>query len=396
MPMHLENETSLLWHGPVWFAGRRSPFSVGQIPGLSSDIDLQQAFADGHLPVATLPSAILLDLSSVTAPVDTFASWLRAAIQQLSAEVPLIVLCGGEDAFPVGLKPHVAIDRDVSNTVLFSTICAQQRALMRFEEARIRRVIFGRIAGYGSAPHQTGGSGLLIVGLSGRFMELQQASRENVEVVGAFDQSMAEEYLASRAFDAVILDSTLDDTLENLRLIRLDSRYAALPVLVVTDHRDESTMLFEAGANDVLVAPLQADALRQRLAVAIRHGKRRRLSDKALAESHNWLLKQLSSGGVPQVTYTRYLEVAGSALAARGLDIWELKLLPESFAIPEKAAMLADDLFGTMLSVADATSREEDLVCVVHDIGPVAVLKSERGMTRLQSRINSILGHTTL
>lgn len=394
--MHLENETSLLWHGPVWFAGRGSPFSVGQIPGLSSDVDLLRAFADGRVPISPLPSVILLDWNSVTASAEAFLTWLRAAISQLGAEVPLIVLCGGEDAFPEGLKPHAAIDREVSDTVLFGTICAQQRALMRFEEARIRRVVFGRIAGYGSAPHQTGGSGLLIVGLSGRFMELQQASSENVEVVGAFDQSMAEEYLASRAFDAVILDSTLEDTLENLRQIRMDARYAALPVLVVTDDPDESTMLFDAGANDVLVAPLRANSLRHRLAIAIRHGKRRRLSDRALAESHNWLLRQLSSGGVPQPTYARYLEIAGAALAARGLDIWELKLLPESFAIPEKAAMLADDLFGTMLSIADATSREEDLVCVVHEVGPVAVLKSERGMTRLQSRINSILGHTTL
>ena len=80
----------------------------------------------------------------------------------------------------------------------------------------------------------------------------------------------------------------------------------------------------------------------------------------------------------------------------RGLEIWQMKLLPENFNFPADSAMLAEDLYSTVLAIADATSREEDLVCVVRDAGPVAVLKSERGMARLRSRINAILSHTVL
>ena len=73
-----------------------------------------------------------------------------------------------------------------------------------------------------------------------------------------------------------------------------------------------------------------------------------------------------------------------------------MNLLPENFSAPDMSTMLAPDLYGTVLSIADATSREEDLVCFVPDRGPVAVLNSERGKARLQARINAILGRTLL
>jgi hypothetical protein len=146
----------------------------------------------------------------------------------------------------------------------------------------------------------------------------------------------------------------------------------------------------------VLRLPLDSENLALRLAAAIRAGKRRRLADKILAESHKWLTRELNTGGVSQNHYDRYLSTIGPALAKRGLEIWEMNLLPENFSTPDMSTMLAPDLYGTLLSIADATSREEDLVCFVHDRGPVAVLKSERGKSRLQARINAILGRTVL
>lgn len=393
----MDQDNSLLWQGPVWFAGRPSPVSAGSIPGLPGDIDLLGSFSGADSLDDRLPSAVIVDTSSVAqADRDRFFAWLDDQVTRLPTDVPIIFLSDPDDVLPGRPKANATINRAVPDDVLFDAICSHQRALMRFEEARIRRLVFGRIPGYGAAPHYKGTSGLLVVGLGGRFPDLQQASGRKVEVIGAFTRDMAENYLSQRAFDAVILDSTLDETLESLRLIRMDARFAALPVLVVTNNEDDTAMLFRAGANDVLTVPLEETNLRPRLATAIRHGKRRRLADKVLAESHRWLTQQLDKGGVSQCDYHRYLERAGDALAQRGLQLCEMKLLPENFFLPDQTVALAEDLYGTLLSVADATSREEDLVCVVNDIGPVAVLKSQRGKGRLQARIEAILGHTVL
>lgn len=345
-----------------------------------------------------LPSVILLDtkvLDRLDKRAD-FTAWLAGAIEELRTDVPILLLCKAGDDLSGLVRPTAIVDREIPDDTLFATACDLQRSLMRSEEARIRRMSFGRVPGYGSAPHHKGTSGLLIVGMGGRLLQVQQASQRNVEIVGAFDQQMGEDYLAQRAFDAVILDDTFDENLENLRRIRMDARFAALPVLAVAEQASDIPTLFRAGASDVLRLPLQETNLSIRLSTAIRFGKKRRLADKVLAESHKWLREQLNTGGVPQAFYARYGEKAGAALAKRGLEIWEMKLLPENFSTPDEATLLAPDLYGTVLSIADATSREEDLVCFVHDVGPIAVLKSERGKARLQARINAILGHTRL
>ncbi|WP_246541433.1 hypothetical protein [Roseibium polysiphoniae] len=394
----MDTETSLLWHGPTWFAGRCLPGSAGPIPGLTSDIDLITTWRTEAVLPDTLPSVVLLDteaLDRLDARAD-FTAWLAVAIEDLRTDVPILLLCKAGDDLSGFVRPTAIVDREIPDETLFATACDLQRSLMRSEEARIRRMSFGRVPGYGSAPHHKGTSGLLIVGMGGRLLQVQQASQRNVEIVGAFDQQMGEDYLAQRAFDAVILDDTFDENLENLRRIRMDARFAALPVLAVAEQASDIPTLFRAGASDVLRLPLQETNLSIRLSTAIRFGKRRRLADKVLAESHKWLREQLNTGGVPQAFYTRYSEKAGAALAKRSLEIWEMKLLPENFSTPDEATLLAPALYGTVLSIADATSREEDLVCFVHDVGPIAVLKSERGKARLQARINAILGHTRL
>lgn len=393
----MEQIATLLWQGPVWYAGRKSPLDAGSIPGLSGDVDLLSAFAGGGPLPETLPSAILIDCRSIPENDDgDFFAWLDERISALATDVPLLLLCGSQDGLPDRPKAHATINRSIADDQLFLEICIHQRALMRVEEARIRRVVFGRIPGYGTAPHYKGTSGLLVIGLGGRFLELQLASDRKVEVIGAFGQGMAETYLSQRAFDAVILDSSLDETLESLRLVRMDARFAALPVLAIAEHPEDTALLFSSGANDVLTMPLEPANLGKRVATAIRFGKRRRLADKMLAESHSWLMQQLGSGGIGKDDYTNYLDRSEEALRLRGLDLFEMRLLPQELSVPEETALMADDLLGTVLSIADATSREEDLVCAVQGLGPIAVLKSELGMERLRKRINSILGHTTL
>ncbi|MEP5812234.1 MAG: hypothetical protein ABJL55_18490 [Roseibium sp.] len=280
--------------------------------------------------------------------------------------------------------------------MLLMLICIHQRAILRTEEAKIRRQIFGRIPGFGTAPHQSGTSGLLVVGLSGRFLEWQAASDHKVEVVGAFDGNMASEFMTQRAFDAVVIDSPFEDTVDYMQQVRRDPRFAGLPVLAVCESQEDSALLFHNGASDVLMGHHRKETLKKRLASAIRFGKLRRLADRILAESHSWLRQQVNSGGLGAEFYTAYLETCSNALAVRGLDLWEMRLTPEYFSLPEDKHNKDEDYSGTLLSIADATSRDEDLVCMVRDLGPVAVLKNEAGPRKLQKRINSILSHTVI
>jgi len=391
------NETSLSWHGPMWYAGRKGPGSAGNIPGLSSDVDTLEAFKrEVDLP-DVLPSAVLLDADKV--PGDELAgiiAYLERQIDRLPVEIPFVILASGEVELPKDLRPHAIIEGSIPDDALFESMCALQRAIVRSEESRIRRITLGRVPNYGSAPHHTGGTGLLVIGLGHRFLELKQASSHKVEVFGAFTQEMGETFLQQRAFDAVILDGPVDQSLQTLEQLRRDSRFASIPVLAFADTPEASREFFYSGANDVLNANTAGHNLALRLATAIRSGKRRRLADRALAESHAWLRWQLAGGGLSTTRYEDYLAKIGTAFSARSLNITEIRLAGADLDGITSGGMLAGDLHSTILSVADAASRDEDLVCQVQGIGPVAVLKSERGAARLRSRVNAILGHTVL
>ncbi|NVK36274.1 MAG: hypothetical protein HWE23_17450 [Rhodobacteraceae bacterium] len=394
----MEKDSSLHWHGPAWYAGRRFPGSTGQIPGLPGDVDLLEAFAGDHTLSGPLPSCVLIDATEVAGhgePAE-FYGWLDLQVAALETDVPILVLCAAGEDLPEKPRIHAVIDRQVPDDILFASICDLQRTLIRVEEARVRRLTFGRIPGYTGARRHRGGSGLLVIGLGTRFLELTHALKKNVETVGAFDQVMGETYLARRAFDAVILDGDYADIYETLRQLRIDPRYVSLPVLAIASHKTDVLSLFKAGASDVIFGNLTETNLKMRLATAIRSGKRRRLADRVLAESHHWLTRRLQAGGISRECYDAYLMRSREAAKKRGLDICELVLLPHNFAEADFRLDSATDLFGTVLSVADATSREEDLVCYVQDLGPMAVLKNERGKTRLEERINAILSHTQI
>ncbi|WP_298981798.1 hypothetical protein [uncultured Roseibium sp.] len=393
----MDVETSLSWRGPYWYAGRRPRrTSVGDDPE-DLDVSLHDMFARGNALPTALPAAIVVDIAGFD---DTergpFFSWLLNEIAKLPCEVPFYVLTSSEDVLPEDLPATAIIDRVVPDDVLIMLICIHQRAILRSEEAQLRRRVFGRIPGFGTAPHHSGTSSLMVVGLSGRFLEWQDASDDKVEVVGAFDGNMAVEFMSQRAFDAVVVDAPFDDAIDYMQQIRRDSRFAGLPVLAVCEREEDFVLLFRNGASDVLAGENRKETLSRRLKAAIWFGKRRRLADRVLAESHVWLRQQVNHGGLGVEDYTNYLESCSNALAVRSLDLWEMRLQPENFGLTVSSDFNLEEINATLLSVADATSRDEDLVCLVRDFGPVAVLKNEAGTERLQKRINSILSHTVL
>ena len=393
----MDVETSLSWRGPYWYAGRRPRRTASGDAPEDLDVSLLDMFArNSNVPTA-LPTAIVVDVTCLKDDELTpFFEWLLRQINGLPCEVPFYALTGGDDTLPDTDRITAIIDRIVPDEVLLMLICIHQRAILRSEEAQLRRRVFGRIPGFGTAPHHSGSSSLLVVGLSGRFLEWQDASDQKVEVFGAFDGNMAVEFLSQRAFDTVVIDAPFDDTIDYMQQIRRDARFAGLPVLAVCEHEEDLVLLFRNGASDVLVGENRKETLTKRLKTAIRFGKKRRLADRVLAESHVWLRQQAGHGGLGVEYYTTYLEDCSNALASRGLDLWEMRLQPENFGFSITTSSELEELNSTLLSIADATSRDEDLVCLVKDFGPVAVLKNERGTTRLQKRINSILSHTVL
>jgi CheY-like chemotaxis protein len=393
----MDVETSLSWRGPYWYAGRRPRRSSNGDAPEDLDVSLLNMFErKSRIPMA-LPAAVVVDIASLDpAAHDEFFDWLLPHVRGLDCEVPFYLLTGSDDLLPSGLQPTAILDRVVPDDILLMLICIHQRALLRSEEALLRRRVFGRIPGFGTAPHHSGTSSLMVVGLSGRFLEWQDASDQKVEVVGAFDGNLAVDFMTKRAFDAVVIDAPFDDAVDYMQQIRRDSRFAGLPVLAVCNREEDLVQLFRNGASDVLVGENRKETLAQRLNAAIRFGKRRRLADRILAESQMWLRQQVTQGGLGVGEYTTYLEACSNALAARGLDLWEMRLQPENFGIRLNTPDALDEVNATLLSIADATSRDEDLVCLVRELGPVAVLKNEQGTARLQKRINSILAHTVL
>ncbi|WP_209000772.1 hypothetical protein [Labrenzia sp. DG1229] len=391
----MDYETSLSWRGPYWYAGRRPKRnSSGDAPE-DLDVALLNMFERDGTPPTALPAAIVVDIKNlIDGDNEAFFDWLLRHIRALPCDVPFYILADGDDLIPDGLQATAIIDRVVPDDVLLMLICIHQRSLMRSEEAQLRRKVFGRIPDFGTAPHHTGSSSLMVVGVSGRFLEWQDASDQKVEVVGAFDGKMAMEFMSMRAFDAVVIDAAFDDAVEYIRQIRRDARFAGLPVLAVCEGEEDSALLFRNGASDVIVGENRKEMLTRRITSAIRFGKRRRLADRILAESQMWLRQQITEGGLSASDYTNYLETCSNALAVRGLDLWEMRLQPESFGLEVSSADELDEIYTTLLSIADATSRDEDLVCLVKDLGPVAVLKNEAGTVRLQKRISSILTHT--
>ena len=295
----MDVETSLSWRGPYWYAGRRPRRSSSGDAPEDLDVSLLNMFERGsRLPLA-LPAAIVVDVAQVEADqLEALFDWLMPQIRNLGCEVPFYLLTGSDDLLPDGLQPTAVIDRIVPDEVLLMLICIHQRALLRSEEAQLRRRVFGRIPGFGSAPHHSGSSSLLVVGLSGRFLEWQDASDQKVEVVGAFDGNMAVEFMSKRAFDAVVIDAPFDDAIDYMQQIRRDARFAGLPVLAVCEREEDLVLLFRNGASDVLVGENRKETLVKRLNAAIRFGKRRRLADRVLAESHMWLRQQVTSGGL--------------------------------------------------------------------------------------------------
>ncbi|WP_305985629.1 hypothetical protein [Roseibium sp. MMSF_3544] len=391
----MDLETSLSWRGPYWYAGRRPKRSSNGDAPEDLDVSLLKMFERGSSLPTALPAAVVVDIKCLNeTQKQPFFEWLLPTIAALTCDVPFYVLTDGDDVLPEGLQATAIIDRVVPDDVLLMLICIHQRALMRTEEAQLRRKVFGRIPGFGTAPHHTGTSSLMVVGLSGRFLEWQDASDQKVEVVGAFDGKMAVEFMSMRAFDAVVIDAPFEEAVDYIRQIRRDARFAGLPVLAVCEKEEDTALLFRNGASDVIVGDNLKETLTMRMASAIRFGKRRRLADRILAESQMWLRQQINEGGLGTEYYANYLETCSNALAVRGLDLWELRLKPESFGITVSTPEELEEFNTTLLSIADATSRDEDLVCLVKDLGPVAVLKNEAGTVRLQKRISSILTHT--
>ena len=377
-------EEEFLWHGPLVYAGDLQAIEHG-LPGNIHALDILRVSPDD---LQQLPAAVVVDGTTLTSDERAEVQRrLRVLYGRLPCEIPFIFLCDDRLLWQEAFRPQTILDARIPRDLLLQRIRFVQRFIVRIEEARIRRRVLGRIASYGTAPHFTGASGLLVIGRGRRFLEVENIDHHAVEVIGAFTGNMGETYLANRAFDAVILDEDSYESGFEIDKLRRDPRFATLPVLAFASDEDDLPALFRSGLSDVIAGDPTRENLSMRIASAVRIGKRRRLSDRVLTASRAWLLQTSLRGGISQELYQAYCARLTAAMAPRGIQVCELSLEDGSCSADKRQ---------TVLSLADAINREDDLACSIEGKNTVAVVKSQSAADKLKSRIEAILDQTRL
>lgn len=123
----------------------------------------------------------------------------------------------------------------------------------------------------------------------------------------------------------------------------------------------------------------------------MRAGRRQRLTDAILTVSSQWLTRQDNEDYLSEETYLNYLNLLEDSTKRRGESIYELNLLEliERFTGNNPQAFAKHQIYwsGTVLSIAMAVCRDEDFVANIEGRGPVAVLRTKKGMDQLSNRV---------
>lgn len=236
--------------------------------GYALDVDtapFRPAAERGNRPV----DAIVLDLlcAGARATADGFRRHAEAVSDTLpGGRVPVLALCDGSQA--QDLAADDAVDAIMSPPLSAAQIAHRVADLTRLGRLQVemaRRLEtfshYGLDAPEIARPAAVEEATLLIVGTGLRFAAIERALAGRAILIGAFTRDMAEEYLKSRGFDAVILDIATDEATDILQALRRNPRHFTLPVIVICGDGDieDRKRLFEAGATEVVTEPIDTD-----------------------------------------------------------------------------------------------------------------------------------------
>ncbi|MBX3022452.1 MAG: response regulator [Bdellovibrionales bacterium] len=118
-------------------------------------------------------------------------------------------------------------------------------------------------------------------------------NNDNVETHTAMNADQALELITLHEFGLALLDVQMPGTsgFELAKLIRSVKRFRSLPIIFVTAHREDSSLIFEgysSGAVDVLFKPLDANIVRAKVQMFVELAQQ-----KALLQSHVRELERL-------------------------------------------------------------------------------------------------------
>ncbi|WP_310619991.1 PleD family two-component system response regulator [Flexibacterium corallicola] len=350
---------------------------------------------------STLPVCIVLPILELNHfDLQKMSSSIKKFRQIVQGEVPLLVITSGNAPVPLELRPTAAMSDAVSPDVLIPRIAGLKRLTNRSEEARVRRRLFGSLPDYRRAFFTSKLQRLLISGSGRSFVDLNKQRMLKLEVVKAHTPRLVECYLTQYHFDAVILDKPIWESVDELISIRSDPRYLNIPILAQADTPAEARALYNAGATDVFVGQLSSRTILSHLYSALRAGRRQRLIDTILTVSSKWLSRNNTQGIVSVDIYNSYLSLLEESTSRRGEAVFELELLDliGRFTGTDQEIMRKNQeaWSGTVLSIALAVCRDEDFVANVEGYGPVAVLRTKKGLDQLSNRIMVMVRTTGL
>ncbi|KZK98481.1 MULTISPECIES: hypothetical protein [unclassified Pseudovibrio] len=339
-----------------------------------------------------LPICILLPWQEDNPPeLDELTQTIRQFRKGPGVEVPLLIITSGSAPVPLDLKPSATVSDAIPPDVLLPRIAGLRRLANRAEEARLRRGLFGPLPEYKIEFGPLKSAGLLVAGFGKHFGRTQALLDMPVEIVSGFSSDMTEDYLTARRFEAVLIDMPAWQACEEIERLRADPRYFNLPILAHSIDEESAHLLYSAGATDVLLGEVSDKALTGHIISALRAGRRQRLTDAILTVSSQWLARQDNDDFLSEQKYLNYLKLLEESTKRRGESIYELNLLEliERFTGSNPQAFAQHQMYwsGTVLSIAMAVCRDEDFVANIEGRGPVAVLRSKKGMEQLSNRV---------
>ncbi|SFK86134.1 hypothetical protein SAMN04488518_110120 [Pseudovibrio ascidiaceicola] len=341
---------------------------------------------------SVLPICILLPWQEDNPPeLDELTQTIREFRKGPGVEVPLLIITTGSAPVPLDLKPSATVSDAIPPDVLLPRIAGLRRLANRAEEARLRRGLFGPLPEYKIEFGPLKSAGLLVAGYGKHFGRTQALLDMPVEIVSGFSSDMTEDYLTARRFEAVLIDMPAWQACEEIERLRADPRYFNLPILAHSVDEESAHLLYSAGATDVLLGDVSDKALTGHIISALRAGRRQRLTDAILTVSSQWLARQDNDDFLSEQKYLNYLKLLEESTKRRGESIYELNLLEliERFTGSNPQAFAQHQMYwsGTVLSIAMAVCRDEDFVANIEGRGPVAVLRSKKGMEQLSNRV---------
>lgn len=353
--------------------------------------------------------AIILEMltKSAAAASDAFCAHARSIAGDVhDRKIPILALCDPDSADD--LMQSDSIDDVMHPPLTAGQIAGRVATLarlntMHFELARRLETYsrYGLDAPDISPPEEVGDATILVVGNGSRFPVIEKALARKATIIGAFTRDTAEDYLLRRPFDGVVLDIPLEEASELLGHLRRNPRFYSLPILMLLPEADPDTrdILFETGATDIFVEPINPSELAAKMTNHVRENrfrdKLRAVYRQARHMATGDALTGLFSRGFALEHLDRVLKDQarwGEPLSLCGIAIENLPEINSEFgyAVGDRVIRQIGALIGQLVRGEDMTARWKG-----GDFLVILTSTNAEDATSAINRIRGVINHTS-